>query len=216
MAIESRTKENLQDVFDRNKYNLKDAAQNSMRWYAQQAKLMGKQGYTSKRLLSGISGDWAQVPIPGKLYMYAYDAKHKATLPYWDKYPLTFPFKLVKDGLPYKRVVSEEEKRIEAIRGVTPNVSEYSVDSYAYRIKILNDLVGIKLRSTSKHYKLQLSWELISSVAKYQPLQSCVHRYLYSQLRTGLRIIHSSDWATAMMLPTHKFIGASPSYVWKQ
>ena len=195
MAIESRTKQTLQDVFEKNKYNLSDAAAQSTRWYAQQAKLMGKQGYTSKRVLSGVSGDWAQVPVPGKLYMYAYDAKHKATLPYWDKYPLTFPFKLLKDGF----------------LGINMHYLPY-----AYRIKVLDGLIGIKLRKTSKHYKLQLSWELISSVAAYQPLQVCVHRYLYSQMRTGLRIIHSADWATAMLLPTHKFVGATPSYVWKQ
>ena len=47
------------------------------------------------------------------------------------------PNDLQKDGLPYKRVVSEEEKRIEAIRGVTPNVSEYSVDSYTYPENLL-------------------------------------------------------------------------------
>lgn len=47
------------------------------------------------------------------------------------------PNDLQKDGLPYKRLLSEEEKRIEAIRGVTPNVSEYSVDSYTYPENLL-------------------------------------------------------------------------------
>lgn len=47
------------------------------------------------------------------------------------------PNDLQKDGLPYKRLLSEEEKRIEAIRGVTPNVSEYSVASYTYPENLL-------------------------------------------------------------------------------
>ena len=54
------------------------------------------------------------------------------------------PNDLQIDGLPYKRLLPEEqskllleEARIDAIRGVTPNVSEYSVASYTYPENLL-------------------------------------------------------------------------------
>ena len=34
----------------------------------------------------------------GQMFLFAYDAKHKDTLPYYDRYPLIFPFKKVNDG----------------------------------------------------------------------------------------------------------------------
>lgn len=185
----------IEDVFDRNKYNLRDAAKQSSKWFAQQAVLLKKQGYTSKRVLSGVTGNWEQYPVPGKMYMYMYDAKHKATLPYWDKFPLVFPFKMTKDGF----------------IGINLHYLPYQ-----YRIKILDDLVGVKLRKNSKHHTLQLSWQLISGYARYKPLEPCVHRYLFNQLRSGLRLIDSADWATAALLPVQQFVGASTTHVHKE
>src|SRR5210317_1545107 len=37
-------------------------------------------------------------PIPGSMYMYFYDAKHKATLPYFDRFPLVFPYASAPGG----------------------------------------------------------------------------------------------------------------------
>ena len=37
-------------------------------------------------------------PEIGKMYLFQYDAKHKKILPYWDRFPLIFPFDYAKDG----------------------------------------------------------------------------------------------------------------------
>lgn len=185
----------IQDVFDRNQYNLKDAAKKSTEWFAKEAKLLGQQGYTNRRMLNGVHGDYAQYPEIGKMYMFMYDAKHKATLPYWDKFPLVFPFRQLDDGF----------------IGINLHYLPYQ-----YRITILDKLIGIKLRSTSRHHKIQLSWDLISSVSAYKPLVGCVHRYLFNHLRSGLRVIDSGDWGTAALLPLGQFVGATMSHVHKQ
>ena len=185
----------IQDVFDRNRYNLQDAAKKSASWFAKEARLLGQQGYTGRRMLNGVHGDYAQYPEIGKMYMFMYDAKHKATLPYWDKFPLVFPFRQLDDGF----------------IGINLHYLPYQ-----YRITILDKLIGIKLRSTSRHHKIQLSWDLISSVSAYKPLTGCVHRYLFNHLRSGLRAIDSGDWATAALLPMQQFVGASMTHVHKE
>ena len=35
---------------------------------------------------------------PGSMYLFKYDAKYKAKLPYWDAMPLIFPFKKTSNG----------------------------------------------------------------------------------------------------------------------
>lgn len=195
VILPNRPAVTIQDVFDRNQYNLRDAAKNSNAWFNKQARELGTQGYTARRLLKGVHGDWNSYPEPGKLYMFSYDAKHKATLPYWDKFPLVFPFKSLDNGF----------------LGLNMHYLPYQA-----RIRILDSLIGIKLRKNSIHYKIQLSWDLITSVSTYKPLQACVHRYLYTQLTSGLRQIDSGDWGTAMLLPIQQFVGATTSYVHKQ
>lgn len=194
-VVPNASRVTIQDVFDRNQYNLRDAATQSTKWLNQQAKLLGKQGYTGRRLLNGVHGDYSEYPEVGKMYMFMYDAKHKDTLPYWDKYPLVFPFRNLDDGF----------------IGINLHYLPYQ-----FRVMMLDKLVGIKLRSTSRHHKIQLSWNLINGVVGYKPLVGCVHRYLFTNLRTGLRNIDSGDWATAALLPMQQFVGATMGHVHKQ
>ena len=78
----------------------------SRTWYRDQAKKISRTGSGS----SGVSGasmiatglkekDRAVNFIePGMMYTFAYDPKHKATLPYYDRFPLIFPINKTKGG----------------------------------------------------------------------------------------------------------------------
>ena len=183
------------DIFSANKYNLKDITAKSYSWYTQQALLLGRQGYTAKRVINNPTGIHPGKVIPGKLYMFAYDPKHKETLPYYDKFPMIFPFKMVKGGF------------------LGLNMHYMPVP---FRIKILDKLMVIDgSKTATKRVKLQLSWQLISGASSLKLLEPCVHRYLSGHVRSQFREIEREDWATAMMLPTQQFIGANSTQVWK-
>jgi hypothetical protein len=182
------------DIFALNKYNLKDITAKSYSWYTQQSLLLSKQGYTAKRVINNPSGIHPTKVIPGKLYMFAYDAKHKDTLPYWDKFPLLFPFKMVKGGF------------------LGLNMHYMPVP---FRIKLLDRLMVIDGSKNTRRVKLQLSWQLVTGASSLKLLEPCVHRYLNDHVRSQFREIERVDWATAMMLPTQQFIGANSSQVWK-
>jgi hypothetical protein len=183
------------DVFSINKYKLPEITQKSYSWYTQQATLLSRQGFTAKRVINNPSGIHPGKVIPGKLYMFAYDAKHKDTLPYWDSFPMVFPFSIAKGGF------------------IGLNMHYLPVP---FRIKLLDRLTEI---DGSKKYttrvKLQLSWELISNSSRLKMLEPCVHRYLNGHVVSQFREIERVDWATAMMLPTQQFKGANSSQVWK-
>jgi hypothetical protein len=62
--------------------------------------------------------------------------------------------------------------------------------------------------------KLRYSWAAINGMAKFAMAKPCVKRYLKDHLRSPLVNIVSQDWATAMMLPVERFVGASTAAVW--
>ncbi len=88
----------IKDVFERNKYDLQTAAVKSRSWFEKQVYELGRQNYTPPRILNGNPDQNVSNIIPGNLYMYMYDPKLKATLPYYDRFPLVFPFSKTPDG----------------------------------------------------------------------------------------------------------------------
>jgi hypothetical protein len=195
MAEQEKKPATYYDIFAANKYNINDITKKSYSWYTQQALLISRQGFTAKRVINNPSGIHPSKVIPGKLYMFAYDAKHKDTLPYWDKFPLLFPFNTVKGGF------------------IGLNMHYMPVP---FRIKLLDRLTEIDgSKALTKRVKLQLSWQLITGASSLKLLESCVHMYLYSQVRSQFREIERVDWATAMMMPNQQFVGANSSQVWK-
>ena len=183
----------MYDVFQRHRYNLTAANKNSYSWFAQQASLLKSEGYTYKRVLREQGYKHPTKVTPGKLYMYIYDAKHKATLPYWDMYPMVFPFSPLKDGF------------------IGLNMHYIP---YAFRIRLLDKLMEIDGTKNTQNVKLKLSWQLIQGSSKLKLLEPCVHRYLTHHVVSQFREIERKDWATAMFLP-EQFIGANKTAVWK-
>ena len=187
----------LEEVLKQNRYQLKYAALMSNDWFGKQATSLKMLGVTANRMLKDNDDmKWDNKIVPGRLYLYKYDAKHKATLPFWDMYPLVFPFAETQDK--------------KGFYGLNMHYIPYE-----YRVKVLNSLIQIDLSKYSDNKKLALSWDMVKSSSKLAPLKPCVHMYLYSHLRSGMKRIMPKDWATAMLLPVQQFVGASTSTVWK-
>ena len=186
------------DVFEWNQYDLKEASKQSSAWFRKEVAAIGKQGFTAKRVIGNEWSNYASKIVPGKLYLYVYDAKHKDTLPYWDKFPLVFPFSILNDGF----------------IGINMHYLPYE-----HRIKILNALIDIEKSKRTGRDKLILSWKLISKYGQFighrKWLTPCVHRYLTTHIKSNLREIPMEDWATAMMLPVEGFVNSSKTNVWK-
>ena len=72
--------EQLTDIFKKNQYDLKQAALKSKTWFQQQTLLLNRQKITPAKIIKSDASKLKSTVIPGSLYMFLYDAKHKETL----------------------------------------------------------------------------------------------------------------------------------------
>ena len=187
-------KKPIQDVFDQNKYDLLTAVKRSRGWYEKQVASMAQQNITPNKVLKGEPTSMRTSVVPGSLYMYIYDPKTKETLPYYDRFPLVFPFRKTQDGF----------------YGLNMHYLPYDL-----RIKLLDQLLVFKNNSRwDETTKIKYSWALIDGVSRFTAAKPCVKQYLNSHVRSQFRQIYSEDWATAMLLPVERFVGASKQQVW--
>ena len=189
-------KKPIQDVFDKNKFDLLTAVKRSKGWFEKQVAALGQQGITPNKVMSGKPVDLRQSIMPGNLYMYVYDPKTKEELPYYDRFPLVFPFRKTQDGF----------------YGLNMHYLPYE-----FRIKLLDELLVFKSNSRwDETTRIKYSWALIDGVSRFKAAQPCVKQYLNSHVRSQFRQIYSEDWATAMLLPVERFVGASKQQVWTE
>jgi hypothetical protein len=133
--------------------------------------------------------------LPGYMYMFVYDAKHKDTLPYWDKFPLIFPFSVTEDHF----------------MGINMHYLPLP-----YRAKLMDALYSVASnRKYDESTRLRISYDLLNSAAKYKYFVPCVKKYLKSQLKSRFLLIPSNEWDIALFLPLSRFQGARESTVFK-
>lgn len=184
------------NIFTKNQVDLKTAVKQSQTWFQQQSFLLGRQRIIPLQLIKSEPQRNVNRIIPGEMYLFAYDAKTKDTLPYWDMYPLVFPFKKLKDGF------------------IGLNMHYLP---YAMRVRLLDRLMDFKTNSLlNDTTRLRYSWSTIQGVSRFKMAEPCVHRYLTNHIQSPLKKIDSNDWATALLLPVERFVGASKQRVWTE
>lgn len=187
-------KSTLLDVFEKNKYDLKTAVKKSRAWFEQQVLIMTRQQLTPQRVLNGNPEQLVTRIMPGHLYMFVYDPKTKAELPYYDRFPLVFPFRKTPDGF----------------IGLNMHYLPYPL-----RITLLDNLLTYASNQRfDETTRLKYSWALIDGVSKYAAAKPCIKQYLIGHVRTQFRQVESNNWATAMLLPVERFVGASKQEIW--
>jgi hypothetical protein len=185
----------IKDVFTQNQYDLKKASIRSKAWFQQQALLLGRQNITARKVMNSASTKVKGQVVPGSLYMFMYDPKMKDELPYYDKFPLVFPYKKVPGGF----------------MGLNMHYLPYQA-----RIVLLQRLMDFATDTTlTENTRLKLSWRLIGGISKFKSAEACVKHYLNSHVMSTFRKIDAPDWTTAMLLPVEQFVGANKAAVWK-
>lgn len=134
--------------------------------------------------------------MPGSMYMYHYDPKMKDELPYYDRFPLIFPFKVESDRF----------------WGINLHYLPLP-----YRAKLMDALYDL---ATNKRYdettRLQLSYKLLNGVAKFRYFKPCIKQYLTSHVESRFLYIHPDQWDIALFLPLERFEKKSKAQVWAE
>lgn len=177
------------DIFSKNHIDF-EQVKKSKRWYDTQIAAMGR--VTPGQVLN--SGPQTAKIVPGSLYFFRYDPKFKDTLPYYDTFPMVFPYKPVPGGI------------------LALNLHYLS---YPERIVILRGLVAINGSKLDKNTKIRQSWGFLSGAAA-QLSERCIKMYLYDHIQSPFAKVDPTDWTTAMFLPVERFVGASKEHVWSR
>lgn len=181
------------DVFEKHKYD-PSIMTKSRTWFRQEVTLLKKEGIKPQRMYQ-YSGQFTSQPKVGSLYMFFYDPKTKDKLPFYDTFPLVFPFQKTENGF----------------MGLNLHYL-----SYRFRIVLLDNLLKFKnTKGITETTRLKMNWNLLKGISKHKLVEPCVKSYLSDHLVTQLKIISPTDWTTAMMMPVESFKKATTGQVWK-
>ncbi len=165
----------------------------SSKWF--EKKVQDMRMPSRQKLLKDTALDRTTRNIAGNMYMYFYDPKLKAELPYYDRFPLTIMVEPAKGGfyglnLHYLR----------------PDI----------RAKFLDELMKLgpaKARENSRITKMRYS--LLAGVRKYKEFKPCFKHYLTDHVRSQFSRVPMTDWEVAIFLPVEQFKKSSKTAVWK-
>lgn len=151
------------------------------------------------------SNDWkqrsrgSQVTI-GKMYFFQYNAELKNELPYWDKFPLIFPFDFFsKNGNKYMMGIN--------LHYIPP----------AARLVVFNELIKLRdERRFRQSTKLRMTYEKLKGLAAHRLIKPCVKMYFLDtkHILSNLVEVPADDWEIALFLPVARFQGASNAEVY--
>lgn len=155
----------------------------------------------NETMKKNVRGHKVTKPSPGKLYAYMYDAKHKDTLPFWDRFPLIIYLGLGKQG-------STTLMYGLNLHYIPPKARQQFLEEllkqYASTPTITNNT------------KLKINW---SQVKGFAGADKMIKAYLPGHIKGSLVEIKPADWANVVMLPTQQFMSKGKRYssnsVWK-
>lgn len=188
-------KQTASDVFAKYQQD-PSIAKKAQSWFSKQAVELNRARIQPQKLMRGGGADAKLTNriVPGKLYMFYYDAKHKEELPYFDRFPLVFPF----------------DRTADSFIGLNMHYLPYIL-----RVRLLDRLLAYSTNTKmDQTTRLKYQWATITASSKLSLAKPCVHRYLTSHVESQFLEVDPSQWFTAMMLPVERFEGSSKQAVW--
>lgn len=127
------------------------------------------------------------VPTVGRMFFFHYDAKHKKTLPVWDRFPLVFPLQPYSDGFLGLNVHYLSGGERQSLLG---KLMEFSSS-----------------QKLTPRMKLTLSYDLLQSTRSLSSMtRPCIKRYLFNHLRSSFIEITADEWDKVIDLPLEQFV----------
>ena len=170
-------------------------------WYRDQAKNVSRtqrNRSAGDKLIKEINSDNERRQdnrfAMGNMYLFAYDPKHKDTLPYYDRFQLIFPINKAKGGF----------------LGINMH--------YLPPILIAKLMDALYTVLNNKNFdettKLTASYKILNSATKFKEFQPCIKHYLSVHVRSKPAYINPAEWDIALFLPMQKFVGATATQVY--
>ena len=161
-------------------------------WFRETAGKMNR--INEREMLRSDMSRMTTQPLLGSMYMFYYDPKYKEELPYYDRFPLIFPYKKVKGGF------------------MGLNLHYLPLQ---FRAKLMDGLYDYANNTRyDESTKLKLNYELLTRASKLRWFQPCLKHYLTQHVQTKFMYVYPSEWDIALFLPTERFVKAKKNQVW--
>ena len=165
--------------------------QASMAWFRDQ---VSNRRVSRAALIS--DGPTRSRQVYGSMYNFQYDPKTKATLPYYDRFPLCIPVQRAKGGF-------------------------YGLNLHylhpLIRAQFLDELYNITNNDKyDRTTKMKITYDLLKSSSKMRFFKPCFKHYLSNFIQSQLLLIEPQDWEIAIFLPTESFRKVGKDTVWAQ
>ncbi len=161
--------------------------QQSRAWFRSKLSSMGKVNRNQLMQDEQVKLVNKSQPLIGSMNMFFYDPKHKKTLPYYDRFPLSVIVGPAEGGF-------------------------YGLNLHylppVLRAKMLDALMNI---TTNKKYddstRFELSYKVLTATAKLRFFKPCYKHYLFAHVKSRLARVSAPEWEIATFLPTADFEG---------
>lgn len=131
----------------------------------------------------------------GSMLCFWYRAKHEATLPYYDQFPLIFPMQF--DGDSFLSI---------NLHYLPPRL----------RAALMDQLYTLAVRNADNEVeRLALSYEILARAARFSAFRPCIKRHLFAYRKSKFFYVRPDEWDAALMLPTARFVGATQETAWR-
>ena len=171
---------------------LKARSKEANDWFASNVSKLGKIG--SGKMLGDDRLRKQAGASPGDMVMYTYNPKHKATLPYYDTFPLAIIVGPAKGGF---YAIN--------LHYLPPKVRAIFLDK-------LNDVASNQKFNATTRFKI--TYKLLMATKSYKYFKPCFKHYLTPNLGSSIMKVNAAEWNIAIFLQTASFKKASTGKVW--
>ena len=173
---------------------LLDNSNASLQWLRKKYDTIRPSDVMPKNFLSEMDRR-RRVPLLGRMYMFLYDPKYKDQLPFYDRFPLVFPFRRVAGGFYGLN-----------LHYLAPRYRAILMD------QLYNLLNNTKFDETTR---LRFTYDLLNSSSKYRWFKPCVKHYLNEHMMSTLIYIEPTEWNLALFVPSEQFRGTNKRNAWQ-
>lgn len=173
---------------------LLDNSRESLEWLRKKYLLIRPSEVIEKTFLREVERR-RKVPLIGRMYMFLYNPKYKQELPYYDRFPLVFPFRRVAGGFYGMN-----------LHYLSPKYRAILMD------QLYNLLNNTKFDETTR---LRMTYDLLNNSTKYRWFKPCVKHYLNQHMQSSLIYIEPTEWNLALFVPSEQFRKENKRNVWQ-
>lgn len=159
--------------------------QNSAEWFMKEVENINSSD--ARRTILNLQSRRSRYLTAGRMYLFAYDAKHKDKLPYWDSFPLIFP-------------ISKGDGHFIGL-----NLHYLTIPM---RLKAINELMRFaNNQSMSANVRLVMQWNMVKalSMSKGLGIEDCIKMYLNNHVRSPFIEIPPTSWQKVATLALDKW-----------